>query len=248
MVGPNGSLSEARIGATVVGLPGQMMFAGDKLGELAPERMWLLQRCLPVCDVRPLDLFPIYTPKPIWVLKVKRPFAEWNVVSLFNFSDREKQRFCLRPRDIGLEPDREYLVHDYWNRRLMRKLREKVEFTLKPKSNLLLAVHESLGRPQFTSTDRHVTQGGTSIETLQWDESSLTLRGRTRLVGGETTTMSFYVPAGFAFGKAVSRDAKAAALLTHRNRVLELSLSSVRSRCAGWKLLFKRPEGGRRGR
>ena len=36
------------------------MFAGDKLAGLKPERMRLLQQALPVCDVRPLDLYPFF--------------------------------------------------------------------------------------------------------------------------------------------------------------------------------------------
>ncbi|NIA16090.1 MAG: hypothetical protein GWP08_18675, partial [Nitrospiraceae bacterium] len=48
-------LNVARLAATVVALPGQVTFAGDKLTELPAERMRLLQQALPVCDVRPLD-------------------------------------------------------------------------------------------------------------------------------------------------------------------------------------------------
>ena len=50
----------------------------------APGQMRLLQQCLPVCDVRPLDLFPIFEMSPVWDLKVSRPFGNWDVVSLFN--------------------------------------------------------------------------------------------------------------------------------------------------------------------
>ena len=48
LVGEYASLAVARLATAVVALPGQMMFAGDKLAELPKERMWLLQRTLPV--------------------------------------------------------------------------------------------------------------------------------------------------------------------------------------------------------
>jgi hypothetical protein len=41
---------------------------GDKLGQLPPARMRLLQLALPVCDVHPLDLVPNPELKPIWDL------------------------------------------------------------------------------------------------------------------------------------------------------------------------------------
>ena len=91
LVGSFASRNVARLAATVVALPGQAMFAGDKLAKLPPERMWLLQRCLPVCDVRPLDLYPIYTLKRVWALKIRRLFGSWDVVSLFNWDERKKR-------------------------------------------------------------------------------------------------------------------------------------------------------------
>ena len=66
-------IETARLATAVVALPGQMMFAGDKLAELTPERMRLLQQALPVCDVKALDLYPIFELTPVWDLKIKRP-------------------------------------------------------------------------------------------------------------------------------------------------------------------------------
>ncbi|MGH9398207.1 MAG: hypothetical protein ACRD18_15320 [Terriglobia bacterium] len=56
MVGEAAPLSVVRIATTVIALPGQLTFISDKLGQLPPQRMRLLQQALPVCDVHPLDL------------------------------------------------------------------------------------------------------------------------------------------------------------------------------------------------
>ena len=85
-------IEQARVEATVIALPGQQMFAGDKLGELAPDRIRLLQQSLPVCDVRPGNLFPQFGHLPIWNLGVKRPFGSWHVVALFNWGARSARR------------------------------------------------------------------------------------------------------------------------------------------------------------
>jgi SNF family Na+-dependent transporter len=75
--------------ATIIGLPGQLMFAGDKLGTLREDRMKIIQQVLPVADIHPQNLYPYAATSmmPIWNLSVTRPFGTWRVVALFNFTD-----------------------------------------------------------------------------------------------------------------------------------------------------------------
>ena len=58
------SLEEARVSATIVALPGQLTFFGDKLKDLPDERMKILQQTLPVADVRPMNLYPYFSMMP----------------------------------------------------------------------------------------------------------------------------------------------------------------------------------------
>jgi len=53
-------LEEARVSATIVALPGQLTFFGDKLAGLSDARMKMLQQTLPVANVRPVSLFPCF--------------------------------------------------------------------------------------------------------------------------------------------------------------------------------------------
>lgn len=197
LVGTYLPIEQARVAASAIALAGQVMFAGDKLGELPPERMWLLQRCLPVCDVRPLDLYPINQLVPIWDLKVRRRFAQWDVVSVFNFDGGARKRVIVEMARLGLDCEKQYLAYDFWRGRLLGRFSRCLSVDVQPRSNLLLAVHEDLGRPQFLSTDRHLTQGAVSLRALTWDESRLTLSGKTELVAGEQTRLTFCVPTGF---------------------------------------------------
>jgi len=189
LVGTYLPLEQARVAATAIALAGQVMFAGDKLGELPPERMWLLQRCLPVCDIKPLDLYPISQLVPVWDLKVSRPFAQWDVVSVFNFDGDASKCVALEMARLGLAPEKQYLVYDFWQQRLLGRFSGCFSVDLEPRSNLLLAVHEDLGRPQLLSNDRHLTQGAVSLRALTWDESCLTLSGKEQLVAGEHTEL-----------------------------------------------------------
>ena len=82
---------QAQVETTVVALPGQQTFAGDKLAELAPDRVRLIQQALPVCATKPAKLYPQFGHLPVWDLHVARPFGDWHVVALFNWSDVEAQ-------------------------------------------------------------------------------------------------------------------------------------------------------------
>ena len=243
LVGEASALEVARISATVVGLPGQVMFAGDKLAELLPERMRLLQRCLPVCDVRPLDLYPIFELSAIWDLKVRRPFGAWDVVSVFNWGD-EPAELGFGFAELGLDPDADYLVYEFWSQQHLGVHRERLAATVPPRSNLLLAVHPALGRPQFLSTDRHVTQGGVSLEALAWDEERAALSGGVRLVGNVPTTLTFFVPEGYELEAAEADDAETLGARAHENRTLTLTLQRRTSGAAAWALAFSRTSPG----
>ncbi len=237
LVGDYHADESARIAAAIVALPGQMMFAGDKLAELRTERMRLLQQSLPVCDVRPLDLFPVFELLPVWDLKISRSFAEWDVVALFNWSDQEKQSgFTFE--EIGLSAADVFLVYDFWDGTFLGPKRDGYACVLPPRSSRLLAVHRDLGRPQFLSTDRHITQGGTCLKDMKWDEEKGILSGTVAVVGGFPSTLFFYVPEGFGYASAKA-DADCEAAMGE-DRVVRLSLASAATRAVRWQIVAPR--------
>jgi Alpha galactosidase C-terminal beta sandwich domain/Melibiase len=237
LVGTANPDTVVRLAATVVGLPGQMMFAGDKLAELPPERMRLLQQCLPVCDVQPRDLFPIFEMPPVWDLKICRPFGQWDVVSLFNWSDKAED-IDLRFDAVGLDSGSEYLVYDFWNQTFRGVHREGFSASVPPHGNVLLAVHPALGRPQFLSTDRHITQGGVSLEDVRWDGEQRVLTGSVTLVGGYSSALTFHLPEGYALASATSDDARVEEVREDGARVITVVLRREESGRGQWRLTF----------
>ncbi|OGV75302.1 MAG: hypothetical protein A3K19_18515 [Lentisphaerae bacterium RIFOXYB12_FULL_65_16] len=240
MVGAFHSLDVARIATAVVALPGQMMFAGDKLGELSAERMRLLQQALPVCDVRPLDLFPIFELKSVWDLKITRPFGAWDVVCLFNWTDADATvGFTIA--DLGLPRDeRKYLLFDFWAQRFLGEFAGGFQGSLPPHSCRLLAVHSAAGRPQFLSTDRHITQGGTCLRALAWDDASCALTGETELVANHAQTLFVHVPAGYALQRATADGTETVQAEMGGDGVLTLTLKRAATGTAAWRLQFAR--------
>jgi hypothetical protein len=201
LVGEYAPLDMARLATTVVALPGQLTFFGDKLGQLPPARMRLLQQTLPVCDVHPLDLFPIYDLHPIWDLKIRRSFANWDVVSVFNWNEKtEEQQLVFS--ELGLPEDKEYLLYEFWSQKFLGAHRNHYAVQVPPRANVLLAVHERLNRPQFLSTDRHVTQGGVEWSQSTWNPADNELTCAFKLVENDPLTAIIHVPSNYKLLKS----------------------------------------------
>lgn len=205
LVGSANSIETVRLAACVVALSGQAMFAGDKLAELPLDRMRLLQQCLPVCDIAPLDLYPIFDMVPVWDLKIRRSFGAWDVVSLFNWGEQTADR-TVQCSELGLEAGLSYLVYDCWNRSLQRGVRESITVPVPGHGNALLAVYPELSRPQVVYSDRHIVQGGIGLEGVSWDETSKRLSGVIALVGGDPTQLEVAVPEGYVLQSAGSEN------------------------------------------
>ena len=147
--------------------------------------------------------------------------------------------------DLGLPPERPYLVYDFWQDRLLGRFVGRVSLDVPPRSSRLLALHEDLGRPQFLSTDRHLTQGATSLRALAWQERPRTLSGETELVPGEPTRLTFFVPEGYRLGSISATGAKVTQVDTPGDGTLTVALQSSRARAAKWRLHFLATGAGR---
>lgn len=241
LVGPANSIETVRLAASVVALTGQAMFAGDKLAELPPERMRLLQQCLPVCDVRPLDLFPIFDMLPVWDLKVQRAFGAWDVVALFNWEENSAE-VGADMVELGLDPAKAYLAYDCWNRTLLRGVRVRLTATVPAHGNALFALYPDTGAPQLVFSDRHLAQCAMDIEQLAWDEPARTLSGTVRLVGKDPTELVVAVPEGFKVVEARCADGVNKELRENLDGTLTLKLQQAApdaaSAAVAWTLQF----------
>ena len=237
LVGTANPVETVRLAASVVALSGQAMFAGDKLAELPPDRMRLLQQCLPVCDIRPLDLFPIFDMLPVWDVKVRKDFAAWDVVSLFNW-DANSAEIGVDIAELGLDPARTYLVYDCWNRTLQHGVRDRISCTVPGHGNTLLGVYLDTGLPQLVYSDRHLVQGGIGMEGIRWDTVTKTLSGTTHLVGQDPTEMVFALPEGGTLVSAQANDEITLTATPGQNDTLSLRLQGPETGPAIWNLQF----------
>ena len=228
---------EARVTTTIVALPGQQTFFGDFLGKLAPEQMKLLQQTLPVCDVRPSALYPYFSNLPVWDLKISRPFADWDVVALFNWSDKEEEIGCSL-EEIGVEPG-DYLAYEFWTNTLLAPVTDELKTTVPGRAVRLVALHKNRGVPQFLSSDRHVTQGAVDLKDVEWNDETATLKATLTLVGGFPTIARFSAPAGFEF-KAASSPANVETTSEEGGKVVAVKLGAETSGDYGVELVFEK--------
>ncbi len=221
------TLEEARVTTTVVALPGQLTFFGDHLGELAPERMKLLQQTLPVCESRPGALYPYFRNLPVWDLKIGRAFGSWDVIALFNWEE-EEQTVGFNLAEVGLDPGA-YVAYEFWTNRYMGEFDGQFETAVPAHAVRLLAVHKRQGVPQFLSSDRHITQGAVDLRGAAWDAEKNALTVTLELIAENTTTARFLVPEGFALSEAAADGATVATRAEEGGKLLAVELTAPKT-------------------
>lgn len=192
---------QAEVEATVVALPGQQTFAGDKLAELAPDRVKLIQQALPVCPTRPGKLYPMFGHLPVWDLHVSRKFGDWHVVALFNWEGRAK-RIGFGWGEIGESAERRFVAWEFWGAEYLGEKAGRLELEVPPRSVRLVALQPAADHPQFLTSDRHVTQGGVELLDQKWDGSRLSVG--IAVVGGFPQMVRFAVPQGWKIKSATA--------------------------------------------
>ena len=222
MVDPKAlTMEEARITTTVIGLPGQVMFSGDKLTQLPPERMRLIQTDLPVVDTRPMCLYPINELLPVWNLAVKTPYQAWNVVALFNWGE-ERQKIPVSFEELGLDADGEYALYETWEEKWLGYAKGGFSVDVPPHAVRLVAVHPRSDRPILLSSDRHITRGAQDVASVALKGTSLAFD--VRLVADHPVTVRFLLPDGWRY-----EGSDADCRLEAAGRILAVRLVSSRS-------------------
>ena len=192
---------QAQVEATVVALPGQQTFAGDKLAELAPDRVRLIQQALPVCLTRPGKLYPMFGHLPVWDLHVSRPFGDWHVVALFNWGDDEKV-VSVSWNELGEDPDRRFVAWEFWTDTYLGERKGSLSAAVPPRGVRLFALQPLADHPQFLTSDRHLTQGAVGLLGQKWDGSRLV--AKVDAIGGFPQVVRFALPKGWKIKSATA--------------------------------------------
>lgn len=247
------TLEEARCYASLVALTGGITKIGDTFVGLSEEQLNLLRRLLPVYphSACPLDLFTSRYPQ-VWDLKVKKGFADWDVVGLFNWGQNKVEGkeipegpldITVNFKDLGKDSDKEYLVFEFWSEEFLGEFREKITLPISPRRVKILTIHLKSpdNLPQFLSTNRHLTQGATDLKELSTkilpSKKVVCLKGSLSGVEGFPYNLTFYVPEEYKLKEAkinlpqfnTSREGK----------VLKFSFRADKCKLIKWELDFE---------
>ncbi len=142
-------------------------------------------------------------------------------------------------RKLGLKTSVTYLVYDFWTDTFLGEHRGSLTMLVKLAACRILAFHPRVDRPQFLSTNRHVTQGGVEMKELSWDENCGELRGQSDLVAGDDYSVTLHVPRNYSFieMKANCEDFRAD---TRPSHLVRLWFNNNRSKTITWRAKFEK--------
>ncbi|RPH96984.1 MAG: alpha-galactosidase [Calditrichaeota bacterium] len=189
------SISQAQAAASLIALTGGNLISGDRLSDLDSTRLEILKKVFPSSGeaARPIDLFENNS-QTAFSVSIKRPFAEWNVLGLFNSDETKIEQKKIPLQRLIPEASGDYIVYDFWQERLHGVVEQELCCSIPPGSVALLAIHKKQANPQVISTDRHVLQGALELEDVHWNEETQTLHGISTGPLGSTHHVMIYVP------------------------------------------------------
>ncbi|UCC39358.1 MAG: hypothetical protein JSV96_16420 [Candidatus Aminicenantes bacterium] len=214
------TLEEARTVVSAIALTGQLYMASDFMWKLPPGRLDLYRKTIPTTPIVPIDLYPykIESNKQdgyVWCcpklkefpraidLKVNAESGIYDVVSVFNWADDEQTKTISLEKDLGLDPEKEYLVFDFWNQKLKEKTKDEITSSIPAHGTCVYFIRSVLKRPQLLATSRHIT-GAVSTKKLTWDQPHSTLSGSSVIIEGAPYSIFIHVPEGMAVSKVDS--------------------------------------------
>jgi hypothetical protein len=231
-------LEEARVSATVVALPGQLTFFGDKLAGLPAERMKMLQQTLPVADVRPVNLYPCFFMLPVWNLKVHNTMlGDYNVVALFNWED-ETKTISFNTEELGVDSAVTYVLYEFWTQKSYGKMKNGFAMDVPAHSVRLFAMHKEKSIPHWISSDRHISQNAMELKDYEWENDNRTMEGKIQLVGTFPLKMYLSIPTGYSFVKAECAGATCSAK-QESNDILAVTFLADKSGDFAFKIIFE---------
>jgi hypothetical protein len=233
---------QAEAAATIIAMSGGNMISGDRLTQLDPHKLGMLQRITPASGEAafPVDLFDDRM-QSVFALHVKRPFAEWVVASFFNPDLTRTVEKKISLERFRLEPDKTYLAYDFWKNQFLGEVTHEIKVAVQPGSVTLISLHEKSGKPQFVSTDRHVLQGALELAEMHWNEDTKTLSGLSTGPLNTAHNVFVYVPGDHPWtwgGYVLFRDYGSYSLKLVDANIIRVRVDFSKSEQVNWEIKY----------
>ena len=166
-------INEAIVEITAAALSGATVSCANSPTTFSISRAELVAKLFPLSGeaATPIDRYDEPFPQ-IWHLPVKTQRESWNLVGIFNWKDHQDD-IHLNLGAVNLNPEKDYLVHDFWMRQYLGVVSKNVTLmNIAPRTAKLLCLREEQQVPQLLSTDMHYTQGSVEVLSAGWDSHS----------------------------------------------------------------------------
>jgi alpha-galactosidase len=227
---------EARTWATVVALSGGMSLAGDRLDRLPADRFEILQRVLPVADVRFRGLGATPTPSPPgfgpeWFLAEVRD--DWWMLAAVNWTDVPRL-MAVALADHGIRGP--LAAYDVWSERRQADVDGRVTLSVAAHAATVLSLRRRRRVPYVLGSTRHVVQGAVDLAEERWDARRRALRARSVGLDGRRYSVTVALPPGFVPREGRTEpDAEVAVALGDRAATLSVAATGEE---VAWEIRF----------
>lgn len=244
---PDGKLfnyGQAKVDANFHAIAGSTLFVEEAFDTTYPaDRIELLKRISPpTMDVSyPVDLF-IRKPAQVWNMPVERPFGNWNILAIFNYTEKGKRgAFTTKldaVKDLRLEANKEYIVYEFWSKKLIGTFKDSfVTRAINTYDCDIYSIVEKKNEPVLISTSRHIRQMAFDIKSLAYVSDQKMLQGVSRQVAGDPYELRIYVPDGFT-AKRVELSSGISANIKTDGNLLTVNFTPSAGNDVEWKIFF----------
>jgi len=173
------------------------------------------------------------TPYDMFLLEINRSFEYWVLLGRVG----ESAPF-VRFRDMGLDPNKEYVVFEFWTKTYRGSFSEGFDpGHIDPKFGCqLYCIRERTNHPQLLATSRHITCGSYELAALSWSPRSL--NGVSTVLPTEPYILYVLEPVGVEFANAECEGARLVETTKH-GMVRELVLRSDGSKTVKWNIRYQ---------
>jgi hypothetical protein len=167
---------------------------------------------------------------------MKTEVGEWNLAAAFNWDEKNEAAIPLELSRLGLDPEQEYMVYDFWRETYLGLAKRELVTTAPPGSVRLLGLRPFHGRPTFFATDSHISQGATDFTSLEWDDRRKRLSGSFEGVEDTDYNLRVFVPEPFEPAETVVSTGNA--VTEFEDRVLVISFHCREPGSVEWYVQF----------
>jgi hypothetical protein len=175
---------------------------------------------------------------PWWLQEITHEGEHWMIAARLNFGKEPLPEQKVRFKDLGLDGEEPFLVHEFWQRKWMGV--EKEAFTaeaLPPLEARVYAIRARQPHPQIVSTSRHYSQGAVEVSGLKWDNATKTLSAQSNTIETDPYVLTISVPKGWKVQKA--EVAKKPVRVSEESGVCRMTFPDAPTGPKAWAVRFR---------